>query len=207
MTSDLSKKLDSFLEEQRAQYKSDLEPFDVYAAKVRQKFESFYTTFSRGRSLVKAEEHPIPDFETLFTTYLEKGTLYQLLGYSVADLEQFYKTAYEYLEQRRFQDGYDAYFFLLAIAPHVPECWLNFGYSCCQLGEPILGIEGFGNAIERDPANPAGYLAACGTYLKLKDKESAALVCDAGLEYAKTNHNEELKATLQEARRQVLNER
>ncbi|MBS0633912.1 MAG: hypothetical protein JSR37_00435 [Verrucomicrobia bacterium] len=204
MTSDLNKQIDSFLEEQRAEYRSELEPFEVYAAKFREKLQNFTKTFFHGRELVGAEERPLPPFETLVATYLEKGSLYKLLGYSLDDLKHFYSKAYTYLDKKEYQLAYDAHFFLLAIAPHIPEAWLNFGYTCCQLGEPLLGIEGFGNAIERAPSNPAGYLAAAGAYSRLHDKDSAALVCDVGIEYAETHNDSKLKMTLEEAKRQVV---
>lgn len=197
--------IDLLVQREQEIYTSKLESFESYKEKFRQKashaLHQFKNDFFRGYQTLIAELEPttknIQPFlisetalESLnslekITAFLDKGSsLYELFGYSDEVLATFYKTAHKIVEERRFKEGYDAYFFIVTIAPHIREAWLNIGYTLCQLGEPLTGIEANARAFELDPTNPDSYLATAGAYKKHGDIAKSHETCDVGIKLA-----------------------
>lgn len=218
--------IDLLVQREQEGYTSSLESFASYKEKFRQKasdaLHQFKNDFFRGYQTLIAELEPttknmepflIPEtaLESLnslekITTFLDKGSsLYELFGYSDEVLATLYKTAHKIVEERRFKEGYDAYFFIVTIAPHIREAWLNIGYTLCQLGEPLTGIEAFAKAFELDPTNPDSYLATAGAYKKHGDIAKSHATCDIGIKLAELHKDAdwapELMTRLQEAKR------
>lgn len=216
------------LAEEKKSYSSKVEPFDAHATKYRQKLSdqlhAFKNHFMRGYSLLLAEIEPteesitpyimdeskfaaIDSFEKITQFYADGNSLYKLLGYSPDQLTRFYKAAHKITEQSRFQDGYDAYFFLVTIAPHLREAWLNYGYNCCQLGDYPSGIEAFANALQLDPTLADSYLATAGAWLKQQNYDYARQACELGIGYAQKHMDtpwaQELSSLLEEAKQQI----
>lgn len=209
--------IDLALEQEKATYPSTLESFDAYAAKFRIKVSEYFHVFSdhflRGYQLLKPIStndkalSELDSFEKVVNCLSEGKSLYHHFGYSQDTLISLYQAAHKLVEEKQFEDGYDAYFFLVAVAPHIREAWLNFGYTMCQLGDHFSGIEAFGNALELDPTTSDSYLACVGAYIKLNNKEYAQKVCDFGIDIAKESIQEpwakELILQLTEAKEYV----
>lgn len=217
--------VDYLIEQEKEHYTSKLESFASYKEKFRKRAEDtlhqFKDHFFNGYNILLNELKKTSNLEPflindeIFTclnsfekirAFLDKGTsLYELFGYSDATLATLYKTAYKIAEERRFQDGYDAYFFIVTIAPHIRDAWLNIGYTLCQLGEHLTGVEAFGRAFELDPTNADSYLASIGAYNKYGSLEKSHDICNLGIKIAEQNKDAdwapELERRLQEAKR------
>lgn len=217
--------IDYLLAAEQERYTSQLESFESYKQKFRNKasenLHSFVNHFFAGYKILLSELEKTTDpapflmsqaaleslnsFEKILV-FLEQGKpLYEHFGYSNEVLIAFYKAAHKLVEERRFSEGKDAYFFIVTIAPHIREAWLNLGYTLCQLGEPLTGIEAFSRAFELDPTKADSYLATAGAYKKHGNIAKSYDTCDVGIKLAHL-HNEaewapELEARLQAAKR------
>ncbi len=224
--------IEGVVEIERKRYDSTLEPFDLYAQKIRERlseaWHAFRKSYVTGYSILLAEVSKMfPDdddalipyyadpelLSTLqtadgFADFLERGkTIYMLLGYTNEVMQNFYKAAYKLLVEGRIKEGFDAFFYLVTIAPNEREFWLNYGYAALQLGEHMLAIEAYGRAFDLDPNKADAYLAAASVYLRLQDFQHANEVCDLGLTHALTHRGEpwaeELGSMLEEGKRQI----
>ncbi len=202
------------LEGEKENHSSQVESFEAYAAKFREKashqlhtikdrFENGYTVLldeiesqlEPGESidpyLIMGDKlATINSAEKLTQFYADGNSLYELFEYSPKILTSFYKAAYKILEERRYEEGLNGYFFIVTVAPHMREAWLNLGFAACKLDDYLSGIEAFGNACELDPKKADSYLAACGGWKKLANYDNAYQVCDIGIHYA-SKHLEE----------------
>ncbi len=222
--------IDSAIAEQKETYHSTLEPFESYANKFRKRateeLDWFKTHFYSGYKALLDEIQPAlnPD-ETLdpflmapeklsqinshekFFEFLAEGkSFHQLFGYSEKVLNAFYKAAYKMVDDRHFEEGFNAYLFLVTVAPHLREAWLNFGFISCQLGDFLSGIEAYGRARDLNPKKADSYLAVSGTYLKMRNYEYAHKACDIGIDFAREYDEpwaHELIKMLNEAKRQM----
>ena len=207
--------IERVLADEKEHYTSQLEPFDQYAAKLRAKLaealQGSKKRFMHGHMLLAAK--PIPDavlseLDSLdkITAFLGAGkSLYELFGYSQDELAAMYKKAHQIVANDHFEDGYDAYSFLVTVAPYMREAWLNMGYTLCKLGHYLIAIEAFGKAFELDPTKSDSYLATIGAYKKQHNFPLAYQACELGLAYAEA-HKEadwsvELTRQLHEAKR------
>ena len=226
--------VDIVLEDQKQNYTSQLESFESYESKFREKAKeelySFKDHFLKGYELLLSELKlefkddeaalapfvirddkfaAIDSFEKITQFFGQEKLLYQLLEYTPQMLTQLYKAAYKITEEKRFQDGYDAYFFLISIAPHIREAWLNFGFACSMLGEHLSGVEAFSRALELDPTKADSYLAICGAYMKVDNYDDASRVCDIGIGFAEKHASEpwatDLTSALNQAKYQIQN--
>jgi tetratricopeptide (TPR) repeat protein len=111
------------------------------------------------------------------------------------------------VDDRHYKEGFDAYFFIVTIAPQIRDAWLNFGFTALQLGDHLSAIEAYGRARTLDPQKPDSYLATCAAYISQKKYDVALNACDLGIEFATPNENEpwaqELLSVLQEAKSQI----
>lgn len=188
----LDQYIDQALEEQKAEFRSQLEPFEVHAAKLRQhihtEFDRYAEQFLHGYTLlapISTNDEAIAQidsFEKVIAFISEGKSLWELFGYTPDILVELYQKAYKMVENHHYDDGHDAYLFIVTVAPHFREAWLNLGYCLCKQNKQLEGIEAFGNALKLDPTCADSYLAAAGAYLKLNDKQSALQLCDYGIE-------------------------
>jgi tetratricopeptide (TPR) repeat protein len=196
------------LEEQKASFSSNLESFDSYAEKfrksTREKLVDMKQHFLKGyETLLEQVKPPLDDYkmnpekiaaissvEKLSEILAQGRTLSEHFGYSAEVLNNFYNAAHKIVEDRRFEDGFNAYYFIITIAPFFREAWLNFGYAACQLGQYQEGIQAFGKAVELDPRSPDGYLVLAGAFLKLQEATKARQICDFGINLGLANTEE-----------------
>ncbi len=200
--------IDLTLEEARKSYSSKIEPFNAYAERVRIKLRELFKvekeTLIQGYTLLlEAQADPAPfvisedmltnilSYEKMVGLLSEGQAIYELFGYTPEMLSSLYNAAHKIVEQQRFEEGYKAYQFLVTIAPNIREAWLNFGYTCSQLGKYLESIQAYGAALQLDPTKPDSYLAAAGCYLKLGMRDKAIQVCDFALQYANAQKDEQ----------------
>ncbi len=190
------------LEEEKMLHPPSLEPFEAYAQKfriqVRESLINFKKSFLNGYKLlapISTNDQAlanIDSFDKILDVLAKGKLLYHLFGYTTDTLAELYRIAHEIVEKKHYQDGHDAYLFIVTIAPHIREAWLNFGYVLCKLGDYPNALAAFDNARDLDPSKADSYLAAAGVFLQLNDKASALKICDFGPD-AVRNELEEAK--------------
>lgn len=226
---------DSVAELEKAEFTPGIETVERHVEKVKQRvsdaMHAFYTSYNHGYTVLlnalseqlgprtpdrdplapyRAKTDKIQIFEdpVAFMDFLTTGhAIYELLGFSPEILEQFYKTARRLVEEKRFEDARDGFYFLVTIAPMVGEAWLGLGYSYAQCKETEAAILALTQGVNLMPTKPDSYLTFCRVYIDMQDFEEAKKVCDLGIAHANTHKNEpwakELVEYLQEAKKQI----
>jgi len=143
-----------------------------------------------------------------FAKFLQDGKpISELLGFTPEVIDKFYEAAYQILQQKRFKDAKDVFFFLVTIAPQVSECWLGLGYAYGHCEEPEGAIQSYLRAIALSPHKADGYLAFARLCTAIQDFTRAKHVCDIGMNFVQEHQNQpwaqELGNLLQEARKQI----
>ncbi len=203
--------IDLALESEKATYSSQLESFDAYAEKFRKKLSEYLHStkehFLHGYELLLSELEKskvdmtpfvfdfrklseVDSVEKLVQYWSEGRELYELFGYTPKELIALYNAAHTIVERGHIEDGYEAYLFIVTIAPHFREAWLNFGFTCCELSDYLSGIEAYASALDLDPTKADAYLCIKDAYLKLANEESASKACQLGIEYALEHKHE-----------------
>lgn len=218
-SSDFDQALDDYIENtlafEKSTYSSDIEPFEVHADKIRASiattFQQFQKRFALGHHILLAEieKELTPDKETLasylihdeklhqlknpddfFLFLAEKRQLYDVLGLSQEAVVTFYRAACSIIDEKRYDEGVNAFFFLVTIAAQVADFWLNLGYCYSQIGEYEPAIEAYSRGIDLNPRQAGGYLSLTGTYVRLQQYEKGKEICAAGIELARSNRDE-----------------
>lgn len=143
-----------------------------------------------------------------FAKFMKEGKpISELLGFSPEVIDKFYEVAYQILQQKRFKDAKDVFFFLVTIAPQVSECWLGLGYAYGHCEEPEGAIQSYLRAIALSPHKADGYLAFARLCTAIQDFNRANKVCDIGMNFVHQHQNQpwaqELGNLLQEAKKQI----
>lgn len=125
------------------------------------------------------------DSPETFTKFLFDGKpLSEMLGYSDQDIDKFFDAASQLMNDKRFEEAKQAFFFLVTIAPNRSECWLGLGYAYGQCKEPEGALRSYIRVIELSPHRIDGYLAFAHLFSNIKDFARAEQVCDIGLKFA-----------------------
>lgn len=117
----------------------------------------------------------------------------QVLGFSDDALIGFYDTAYHLMEQQRFEDAADAFFFLTQMGPLVKTFWMGLGH-CERLANRIeQAIPAYLMAISTDPGDKECYLECMRGLLMVGKITQSLELLDMGIDYA-DQHPEEDRA-------------
>lgn len=220
---------------EKEQYQPGIEPFDVYANKIRLKvseaMHAFYDSYTHGYAVLidelraefpvtelnpdplapylpKKNSHELLSDPMKFMNFLDDGhSIYEALGYTSEALEGFYQAAYKLIEQKRFEDARDGFYFLVTIAPLFGAAWLGLGYSYAECKMQDAAIEACKRAVELMPDSPDSYLTFARVFINMQDFEQAKKVCEGGIEHATLNKDspwaKELIEYMEEAKRQI----
>ena len=145
--------------------------------------------------------------EKLATFLNADKPLSELLGFSPEVVETFYEQAYKLIEQKRYNDAKDAFFFLVTVAPQMSESWLGLGFACGHCEEPEGAIQSYLNAIALSPHKADGYIAFARLCTAIQDFSRAEKVCDIGMRFAQAHEKQawakKLGDMLEEAKKQI----
>jgi tetratricopeptide (TPR) repeat protein len=229
----LARYIDAAIAIAQNEHTSKLQPFDIYADTIRSTIQKEWRAtrknYTSGYHILLHEiSKKLPKGSSLtpfiaktnnstlhtkgFEEFIEKGeTLASLFGYTDEVLHSFYNAAYDLLEKNQFEKAFDAFFFLVTIAPNYRSCWLCYGYAALHLGDCVQAIEAYGQAYILDPQKADSYLSTAAAYLKLKEREKAIAICDMAILYAGQHKNDawtiELTTLLNEAKRQITSQK
>lgn len=77
--------------------------------------------------------------------------LYEVLGYNIEILMEFYEVASRLCEERRYDNALDVMVFVTRISPEIPAFWASRGYICEQLLDYHAAQLAYQMAMMRDP--------------------------------------------------------
>lgn len=220
---------------EKEEFRPGIEPFELHANKVRTKvaeaMHSFYNTYAHGYQVLldelakmipasqtnvdplepfKAKDDQIQklDDPAEFMNFLTEGhSIYEALGFTMDEVARFYDAAISLLDQKRFEDARDGFYFLVTIAPLVGESWLGLGFSYAECGDAEAAIQACAHAVDLMPEKPDAYLTFARVFIDIQDFDQAQKVCDIAISYAKENSDapwaKELIEYMEEAKRQI----
>ncbi len=110
--------------------------------------------------------------------------LKDVLGFSDDAVVGFYEAACTLLEQQRYEDARDAFFFLSHLSPHVGAFWLGQARSEQLNGSPDEAIAYYMAALGLDQANLELYMECVRCCLAAYNFDSALTVLDNAIDYA-----------------------
>lgn len=214
--------IDTVIAEDEKEFKPGLESFSVHANKIRKSLHSamrdlqerlqkgydtigsWLTTQGIPCPTVREEVSAAMEDEEQFQKRISGDEpLFQILGFSDADMANFYRAAYEITCSHDYEMGRDAFFFLVTIAPEFASHWL--GLAICQtcLQEYEQALAATLQVIALDPSNIDSYMNAIYLHLQAHDTISAEALCAQGIEYGLAHSEEpggqELVAALKNA--------
>ena len=131
-----------------------------------------------------------------------------LLGLTPEELNNLYKAAYQFVQDKEFAKGRDAFYFLVTLAPDTFDFWLGLAISCTHLKEYEAALDASLKAIEIDPTKSAGYKNAIHLYVRADSIDKALELCKQGSTLASRNRKEpwsqELHSVLEEAQSYII---
>jgi tetratricopeptide (TPR) repeat protein len=174
-------------------------------------FAEFQKSYTQGYALIRTTLEKLYPGKKISmqpsTDYVIGKPLYGMLGFTEETLGDFYEAANSILDQERYEDAADAFFFLVTLAPNVADFWLELGFCFARAQKYDKAIKAYTKGIELAPDRADSYLSCAGTYVRMDDFEQAQNTCDIGLQYAQKHVQEpwarELKGQLVEGKRQL----
>lgn len=226
---------ESIIEMEKEEFRPGLETFESHAAKIKSKvsetMHAFYDSYTHGYNVLldelakmlpvtdpavdplepfkaKAENIKKLDDPVEFMNFLNAGhSIYELLGFTYEAVCKFYEAGIHLVEQKRFEDARDGFYFLVTIAPLVGEAWLALGYAYAECKQQDAAIQACAHAVDLMPNKPDAYLTFARVFIEMQDFEQAKKVCEVGLSYASEHAKEawakELITYLEEGKRQI----
>lgn len=215
--------IDLLLEEEKEDFQEGLETFEAHAEKrrleLKEAMQEFYDRYTNGlktisdalvaqgleRPEVPEENLQVFDDPDQLLEAVESGRpLYELLGFTLARLLEFYKVLNTLYAAEKYQDVKDGFFFLITCAPDNATFWCGLGVVSCKLQEYDKAQDAFLEALELDPTSKEAYLGCVHAYLKQDKAQEAEELCDSGIALAQENSDEpwaqDLEMTLVEAK-------
>jgi len=150
--------------------------------------------------------------EAYMMKHLDAGTpLQDLLGFTDEATLEFYETAKNILEQKRYEDAMNAFSFLTAINPYMSDFWLGLGMSQQQKSQYEDALSSYNIATSLEGSKIFPYLIAAHCCMEIKDFDKALDIIGEADKYAQ-EHNEEtdseqLKKDAQAAREYILEQK
>ncbi len=120
----------------------------------------------------------------------EGGSFQQILGFSDDAVVGFYDTAKELMDQKRYGDAGDAFFFLTQLAPQVRAFWLGLARSEKLNGQIERAIPLYVAAIALDQSDKDSYIECVQCCLEADKHDEAVQILELALEYASENPQE-----------------
>lgn len=116
---------------------------------------------------------------------VEEGKNFQeIMGYSDAQMYEFYGIAYKLLECHRYTEATDAFRFLTMLNPFSSDYWLGMGV-CEQVNENYTqAIVAYSMALIGGSQKPIAHYRAAACHRALGDTRAALLALDKAIEAA-----------------------
>lgn len=114
---------------------------------------------------------------------LRKGSFQNVFGVSDQVLDTYYQTSWRLLEEKRFEEASDAFFFLVHLNPFYHSFWLGLGIA--EQAKENYGDAAFAYLMAQatQKEDPIPYMNSARCFLALGEKEVAKENVEQALEY------------------------
>jgi len=133
----------------------------------------------------------------LFRQRLSQGeSILDIFDFSNEALSGFYDAAAALLEEKRYLDASDAFYFLTVMVPNEPLFWLGTARSDWLGGKPAQALGSYLMALGLKPADVEVFIETVRCCIALESLECAQQVVTQALEYAASHPDETAAAEL-----------
>ena len=204
----------SLIAEEKPLYQSQLEPFTIYAEKLRSSITDslnmYYNSFQKGYRLVleqiankksseEQEKYHIPGkqqkaIQTLedFSENLEhKQVLQSLFEYSGQMMSEVYELGIRLRQEKKLEESASIFIFLVTLNPYICSFWQGLGKVSHELQRFEEALNAYFISINCDPYQIGSYRDAVRCCLDNKNYEEAITVLDHGLKAIEIAEEEE----------------
>lgn len=129
--------------------------------------------------------------------------LQEVVGFSDETLVRFYEAASSILDQRRFEDAINSFFFLTALNPYLSELWQGLAMSYQQNQEYENALDAYSVAYTLEGKKLFSYAMAAQCCIEMKEFDKAHTILDKAIYYAEENNLPKLKQDAQSAKAYV----
>ncbi len=133
-----------------------------------------------------------------FQLLLQKGKIQDALGINDQQLEEYYTLSWKLLEEKRYEESSDAFFFLLNLNPYYQKFWLGFGIAEQAKENYVDAAFAYLMAQIMKKDDPVPYLNSAKCFLALEEKGVAAENIEQAIKYC--GENSDLEAIKSEAK-------
>lgn len=114
----------------------------------------------------------------------EGKTIQQELEFSDETIAKFYSAAYHMLENKKYQDASNAFFFLITLNPDSYDDWMGLGISTQLCGHYEEAVDAYEMGAIIKPENPIPYFYLAKCFFAMHEKNHALQAIDLAIEYA-----------------------
>jgi len=140
----------------------------------------------------------INDKEILMKQLEEGKPLQELFGFTNEVTVEFYETAKNILEQKRFEDAINAFTFLTTLNPYISDFWLGLGMAQQRNNNYDEALFSYSVGFTLEGRKIFPYILAAQCCMEVKDFERAHEVIDMAAKYADEQAEEEDTKQLKE---------
>jgi type III secretion system low calcium response chaperone LcrH/SycD len=116
------------------------------------------------------------------------GTVQEVFKLSNQVLEKYYQTSERLLQQKRYEEASDAFFFLIYLNPYYHSFWVCLGLAEQGKGHYSDALFAYLIAQATKKEDPIPYLNAAKCFLALGEKEVAAENIDHAIHYCEREY-------------------
>ena len=124
----------------------------------------------------------------LFKKRLDAGeSILDVFGFSTEALTGFYDAAVALMDEKRYVDASDAFYFLTVMVPNEPLFWLGTARSDWHAEKPAQALGSYLMALGLQPADVEVFLETLRCCIAIENVECAQRIVEQAFEYAEAN--------------------
>ena len=149
-------------------------------SEIRKSFKNYRDSFSRAGKLLAESNFKIVGPQEGEVS--EEGSIQQIMGLGLADLNQVSDLAVSYYEKKEYDNARDLYLLLTTLRPDESDFWFGLGSTEQMSGHYDSAVMAYTMAGDLYPDNPMIYLYSANCLRLLDRKTEAIAVLDALIE-------------------------
>jgi len=126
----------------------------------------------------------------------------ELLGFSNAVMDEFYRTACVLYDEKQYEEAADAFLFLVTLDSGHYDYWIGLGAATQRCEEYELAIDAYEMAAICEIENPIPYFYLAKCLFAIHDRASALQAIELALEYSEGD----LHRQAEEAKKMLIRE-
>ncbi len=145
----------------------------------------------------------------LFQQRLNAGdSILDIFEFSPDAVTGFYDAAVALMDDKRFADASDAFYFLTVMVPNEPLFWLGTARSDWQAGKPANALGGYLMALGLEPTDTEVFIECLRCAVAIENYECAQRIIEQALEHADANPDDpaaqKLRSVAEKAQKELV---